>query len=319
MSDSGECSGGDLGDGPGRRRVLPDGFADLPGGPELAAAIASVDVRECNGYELEEFVKGTRRMVCWAESSCMAGVNELTYASDGMPDDPAERSTEPDPMTSVVLEPLLGWTGYRAAQYVGMAATLPRLPRLREALATGKLELHDVRTIVDRITDAKPDLWGAIEDAIFPKVLELRGGLLRAKVEAEVLKTDPEAAAERHRAARTGRNVAIWPAVDGVADLAIRGLSADQAAEAYGYIDAIARAVKSTGDPRNLGQLRADVAYSLLSGAADITDCSAPAPVTTAAQGESRQTQAPAQDEAAQDQTAQDQTARADEPVLSRT
>ncbi|WP_206744623.1 hypothetical protein [Actinopolymorpha singaporensis] len=129
---------------------------------------------------------------------------------------------------------------------------------------------------MDRITDAEPDLWGAIEDAIFPKVLELRGGLLRSKVEAEVLKADPEAAVKRHRAARTGRNVAIWPAVDGVADLAVRGLSADQAAEAYGNIDAIARAVKATGDTRPLSHLRADVAAALLTGTADITDCSAP-------------------------------------------
>ncbi|MET9019113.1 DUF222 domain-containing protein [Actinopolymorpha sp. NPDC004070] len=277
MSDGGVGFGdGHLGGDPGGRRVLPAGFADLPGGPELAAAIAAVDLAACNGWELEEYVKGTRRMVCWAESASLTGVNELTYAEPGLRDEPAERSDTPDPMTSVVLEPLLGWTGYRAAQYVGMAATLSRLPRVAEALAGGRLELNEVRIIIDRITDAKPDLWGVIEDALFPKVLELRGGLLRAKVEAEVVKADPEAAAKRHREARTGRNVAIWPAVDGVADLAIRGLSADQAAEAYGYIDAIARAVKSTGDPRKLSQLRADVAYSLLTGAADIVDCSAP-------------------------------------------
>ena len=232
--------------------MLPAGFADLPGGPELAAAVASVDVRECNGYELEEIIKGLRRQVGWAESTCLAAVNELTYAESGMVEDVAGRRVTADSMTPEVLEPLLGWTGYRAHRYVSLATTLPSLPRVRAALASGQLEFEEVRTIVDRITDAKPDLWPVIEDAIFPKVLDLRGGLLRAKVEAEVLKADPEAAAKRHRAARSGRNVAIWPAVDGVADLAVRGLSADQAAEAYGNIDAIARAVKSTGDPRKL-------------------------------------------------------------------
>ncbi|NYH90781.1 DUF222 domain-containing protein [Actinopolymorpha rutila] len=274
MSDGGECFGDHLGEQPGGRRVLPAGFADLPGGPELAAAVASVDVRECNGWELEELIKAQRRLICWLDAECLAAVNELTYAEPGMRDEPAGRTVTPDPMTPEVLEPLLGWTGYRAHQYVSLAGTLPRLPRVREALATGGLELNEVRTIVDRITDAKPDLWGGIEDAIFPKVLDVRGGLLRAKVEAEVLKADPDAALKRHRAARTGRNVAMWPAVDGVADLAIRGLSADQAAEAYGYIDAIARAVKSTGDSRTLSQLRADVAAALLTGTAHITDCS---------------------------------------------
>ncbi|GAA2757906.1 hypothetical protein GCM10009872_32660 [Actinopolymorpha rutila] len=286
--------------------MLPAGFADLPGGPELAVAVASVDVRECNGWELEELIKGQRRLGCWVEATCLSAVNELTYATDGMPEDPAERSVTPDPMTPEVLEPLLGWTGYRAHQYVSLAATLPRLPRVREALASGQLELNEVRTIVDRVADAKPDLWGGIEDAIFPKVLELRGGLLRAKVEAEVLKADPEAALKRHRAARTGRNVAMWPAVDGVADLAIRGLSADQAAEAYGYIDAIARAVKSTGDSRTLSQLRADVAAALLTGTAHITDCSAPRQADQTP-GETEQDEAE-QDETEQDETEQDET-----------
>ncbi len=276
MSDGGECFGGDPGEGPGRRRVLPDGFADMPAGPRLAVLVASIDRAACNGYELEELIKARRKLICGLEAECLADVNELAHTSPGLPDDPAERSDVLDSMTQAVIEPLLGWTGHHADWYLTLATTLPRLPRVRDALASGGLEVPHVRTIVDRITDAKPHLWPVIEDAIFPKVLELRGGLLRAKVEAEVLKADPEAASKRHRAKRSARDVAIWPSVNGVADLAIRGLSADQAAEAYGYIDAIARAVKSTGDPRNLGQLRADVAYSLLSGAADIVDCSAP-------------------------------------------
>ncbi|WP_175542699.1 HNH endonuclease signature motif containing protein [Actinopolymorpha cephalotaxi] len=264
----------------------------------------------CNGFELEERARAWRRLIGWAEAECLAEVNELAYAEPGMPDEPAVRSPEMDPMTQAVLEPLLRWSGYHASWYLALALTLPRLPRTRAALAAGQLELPDVRAIVDRITDAKPDLWGAIEDAIFPKVLELRGGLLRAKVEAEVVKADPEAAGKRHREARTGRNVAIWPAVDGVADLAIRGLSADQAAEAYGYIDAIARAVKSAGDPRKLSQLRADIAFSLLSGIADLIDCSAP--TATPDQGESTQTKAAAQNAAAQGESEQGESEQDD-------
>ncbi|WP_197681493.1 HNH endonuclease signature motif containing protein [Actinopolymorpha singaporensis] len=304
MSDGGGCFDGHLGDEPGGRRVLPAGFADLPAGLGLAAAVAGVDVAGCNGFELEESIKARRRLICWLEAECLSDVNALAYAEPGMVDGPAGRRVTPDPMTPEVLEPLLGWTGYRAHQYVALAATLPRLPRVREALASGQLELNDVRVIVDRITDAEPDVWGAIEEAIFPKVLELRGGLLRAKVEAEVVTADPDAAAKRHRAARSGRNVAIWPAVDGVADLAIRGLSAGQAAEAYGHIDAIARAVKSTGDPRTLSQLRADVAAALLTGTADIKDCSAPA-----ATHHTKQEEAQSQ---AQHQPAQDQAERAE-------
>ncbi|GAA2758954.1 hypothetical protein GCM10009872_43140 [Actinopolymorpha rutila] len=257
--------------------MLPAGLADMPAGPQLAVAVASVVRSECNGWELEELLKAQRRIVCWAEAACLTTVNELAHTPSGMCDEPVERSATPDPFTPEVLEPLLGWTAHHAHWVVAMATALPRLPRVLEALASGGLELAEARTIVDRITDAKPGLWESIEAALFPKVLGLRGGLLRAKVEAEVVKADPEAAAKRHKAKRSERDVAIWPAVDGVADLSIRGLSADQAAEAFGSLDAIARAVKSTGDSRTLGQLRADVAASLLTGNADIIDCSAPA------------------------------------------
>ena len=305
MSDGGRFFGDGPGEGPGRRRVLPDGFADLPAGPRLAVLVASVDRAACNGYELEELITARRKLICGLEAECLSDVNELAHTSPGLPDEPAERSSELDSLTQVVVESLLGWSGHHADWYLTLATTLPRLPRVRQALACGQLDLPEARTIVDRINDADPDLWGAIEDALFPKVLDLRGGLLRAKVEAEVVKADPDAAAKRHKAKLSDRDVAIWPAIDGVADLSIRGLSADQAAEAYGYIDAIARAVKSAGDRRNLSQLRADIAYSLLSGAANITRCSAPA--ATADQGDPKA----AQDRSAQDEAAQGETERA--------
>ncbi|NYH93219.1 hypothetical protein [Actinopolymorpha rutila] len=60
--------------------------------------------------------------------------------------------------------------------------------------------------------------------------------------------------------------------------------------------------MKSTGDSRTLSQLRADVAAALLTGTADITDCSAP--TTTGSQAD----QTPGETE--QDQTEQDQAAK---------
>ncbi|MFD2083295.1 HNH endonuclease signature motif containing protein [Actinopolymorpha cephalotaxi] len=260
MSDDGKHFDGHPGEDLGGCRVLPAGFEDLPGGPELAVAIASVDLAACDGWELEEYVKGARRLSCWVESRCLTGVNELAHADPGMCTGPG-----------------------------------------------GRRFTADFRVIVDRVTDAKPDLWDAIEAALFPKVLQLRGGLLRAKVEAEVLRADTDAAVERHKAKRSARDVAIWPSVDGVADLGIRGLSADQAAEAYGNIDAIARAVKSGGDPRKLGQLRADVAASLLTGMADIIDCSTPTDTDNHTDEDQAAQEEPEQDEAGQAEGEPDQ------------
>ncbi|GAA4994211.1 DUF222 domain-containing protein [Actinopolymorpha pittospori] len=152
-----------------------------------------------------------------------------------------------------------------------MALTLTELPRTRAALARGDLEIGEVRVIAERLADLST---GAdrrkVEDALFPDVLGLRAGLLRMRVEAEVIKVDPDAALARHRRRVRDREVEMYPAIDGAADLAVRGVPADQAAEAYGYVDVIARTMKQAGDPRRLGQLRADIATSLLSGRSHI-------------------------------------------------
>uniref|UniRef100_UPI001ED9A81E HNH endonuclease n=1 Tax=Actinopolymorpha alba TaxID=533267 RepID=UPI001ED9A81E len=83
----------------------------------------------------------------------------------------------------------------------------------------------------------------------------------------------PEAAKERHKRARDDRGVDVYPSLDGVSDLRIRGISHDVAAQIWGYLDAIARTMKSGGDERTLPQLRADIAASLLSGEADVLIC----------------------------------------------
>uniref|UniRef100_UPI001ED98EF7 HNH endonuclease n=1 Tax=Actinopolymorpha alba TaxID=533267 RepID=UPI001ED98EF7 len=83
----------------------------------------------------------------------------------------------------------------------------------------------------------------------------------------------PEAAKERHKRARDDRGVDVYPSLDGVSDLRIRGIAHDVAAQIWGYLDAIARTMKSGGDERTLPQLRADIAISVLSGEADVIIC----------------------------------------------
>ncbi|MBE1611696.1 DUF222 domain-containing protein [Actinopolymorpha pittospori] len=250
---------------------LPAGFVEVLPGPGLLSALLSVSRGDCNGVELEELVRARRRLICWLEEGCLGDVVELAHTPPGLVDDPAVRVGSVDPHTPAVLEPLLGWTAYHADWYAALALTLTELPRTRAALARGDLEVGEVRVIAERLADLST---GAdrrkVEDALFPDVLGLRAGLLRMRVEAEVIKVDPDAALARHRRRVRDREVEIYPAIDGAADLAVRGVPADQAAEAFGYVDAIARTMKQSGDRRRLGQLRADIATSLLSGRSHI-------------------------------------------------
>ncbi|WP_040420620.1 DUF222 domain-containing protein, partial [Actinopolymorpha alba] len=168
---------------------------------------------------------------------------------------------------------MLGWTNYRSDQFMLIALALTDLPNTRQALERGELEFSEVRTIVDRLTLLPPADRAAVDEAIFPEVLKLWGGLLRLYVEAEIIKINPEATKERHKKAREDRGVAVYPDVDNVSTLRLHGIPHDQAAQAWAYLDAIARTMKSGGDERTLPQLRADIAVSLLSGEGDVIIC----------------------------------------------
>ncbi|WP_020574157.1 DUF222 domain-containing protein, partial [Actinopolymorpha alba] len=263
-----------MSDGDGVRiSPLPPGFADMLPGPELVAAFAAVDRSACNGFELGVLLQAARKIACWAESLSLTVTAVLAHCPPCFKNDEAERSSVPEPRAAELLAPLLGWTTYRSDQFMLIALALSDLPNTRQALERGELEFSEVRTIVDRLTLLPPADRTAVDEAIFPEVLKLRVGLLRLHIEAEILKVNPEAAKERHKRARDDRGVDVYPALDGVCDLRIRGISHDVAAQIWGYLDAIARTMKSGGDERTLPQLRADIAASLLSGEADVLIC----------------------------------------------
>ncbi|WP_020577113.1 HNH endonuclease [Actinopolymorpha alba] len=263
-----------MSDGDGVRvSPLPPGFGDMLPGPELVAALAGVDRSACNGFEVGELVRAGRKVARWAEALSLGDTQALAHCPPCFKDDEAERSSRPEPRAAELLAPMLGWTNYRSDQFMLIALALSDLPNTRGALERGELEYSEVRTIVDRLTLLPPADRAAVDEAIFPEVLKLRGGLLRLYIEAEILKVNPEAAKERHKKARDDRGVDVYPSLDGVSDLRIRGISHDVAAQIWGYLDAIARTMKSGGDERTLPQLRADIAASLLSGEADVIVC----------------------------------------------
>jgi hypothetical protein len=96
---------------------------------------------------------------------------------------------------------------------------------------------------------------------------------VRKRVEREVLRLDPDAAAKRHTKQVEDRNLSVTAAENSTADLKVTNLPADQAVEAYAHVNALAKVAKRGGDERTLPQLRADIAASLLSGAANVIPC----------------------------------------------
>ncbi|SDN76821.1 HNH endonuclease signature motif containing protein [Geodermatophilus sp. DSM 45219] len=157
------------------------------------------------------------------------------------------------------------------------------LPATWAALAAGTLDEARAKVLVDVLAHTSPAIARAIESRLLPGAGQLSTGRLRAKALALLLERDAAAIDGRRKAARRQADVRVYPASrEGMATLAAE-LPAEQAAEGYDLIDQLARMAKADGDPRPIGQLRAEVFSRLIRRPADSGLPAATAHVTVTA------------------------------------
>jgi Domain of unknown function (DUF222) len=111
-----------------------------------------------------------------------------------------------------------------------------------------------------------------IEARVLSRAVEQTTGEIRAKVRRLVKRLDPEALARRREHAVRQRDVHLVPTDEGTAHLSGLDLPADAATAARNRVNAIATGLKTDGDRRGIGQLRADVFLGLLSGTLTTTE-----------------------------------------------
>ena len=152
----------------------------------------------------------------------------------------------------------------RVCQAVEFAVDLPATLR---ALECGSIDRGRSLTIADRTQNLPVELRRRVEQAVLPKATTRTPGQLRGIVDRAVISVDPAAAKKRHEKAIAQRNVTHRAAEDGMGVFRAE-LSADKAQLAYGVIDQLAYQLKrtnlSSGDPRGVGALRADVFSDLI-------------------------------------------------------
>jgi hypothetical protein len=104
----------------------------------------------------------------------------------------------------------------------------------------------------------------AVQARVLPRAPQQTLAQLKAALARAVLKQDPEGAAERHRAARRERRVAVGPEQDGMASL-WASLTAPDALASYQWLTRLARGF-GKDDPRGMDARRADLLVALLTG-----------------------------------------------------
>ena len=136
------------------------------------------------------------------------------------------------------------------------------LPATYAALSDGDLDLARAAALAGVLGATSPELARAVEAVLLPEAVDLSVARLKARALELLLALDAAAADARRKEARRCADVFLQPGPDGRATLGA-DLDADEAAEAYAVIDELARMAKADGDPRPIGQIRAEL-FSLL-------------------------------------------------------
>jgi hypothetical protein len=133
-------------------------------------------------------------------------------------------------------------------------------------LRAGLIDLPRVRVIVDHTCHLEPRVRDQVVGVALERAAVQTTGLLAARIRRLAIWVDPDHAADRYRQGLEERRVVTDANPDGTANLNGLQLSAPDSRAAIRRINRIARHLKSTGDPRNIDQIRADVFLDLLTG-----------------------------------------------------
>ncbi|WP_186364090.1 HNH endonuclease [Ornithinimicrobium sufpigmenti] len=144
-------------------------------------------------------------------------------------------------------------------------ALVQEMPRTLGALRTGVITALQARVITEATTCVDVADRAEIDERLAPQLAGASTREIGALARALVYEVDPAGFVARARKAAADRGVSIRPCPDVMALLSAR-LPAPQAIACYQSLRTTAEAMKTSGDPRTLSQLMADVLFERLTG-----------------------------------------------------
>jgi hypothetical protein len=242
---------------PGRR----PSWADLPPGPDLAAALAEAEQHGMDDFELAEAMAAYQRLSSWAEARQMDTIVMLSNRRRRGPAAKVLKGT-PDCSEFVPVEVglILGLTDYSATALTKRAHALAyRLPATFAALEAGDVDMRKVLIVLEKTQHLSDELCARLEAVIVPQAMVQTTAELRDTVDREIAIADPNTAEKRRKDAVAQRRLARHATDHGTSGLYLLDAPPELTAAIYHRATAVARAMKSGGDRCPMGVLRADV------------------------------------------------------------
>ncbi|MFL6098372.1 MAG: hypothetical protein ACJ71T_00280 [Actinomycetales bacterium] len=264
---------------------VPDGMDGDAALVDASVALARLGswVAAQQGRVAAEMLRRARAEVAAEASVHRDGRGTASAFSHDFEDERMARS-----MVSLDLSLALGITGWSADRDMLLGERLAQQPELGRALASGRLDRRRVEIILSETAlltgaadrravirmivgdgthaaDIAGNRDGLIRELRRPgtSLIQLSPSKVGRAVRRECHRRDAQMAATREAAATQARGLAFGIRSDAQAEMVLTGPACEVSA-AYTNVDLAARAARSAGDPRNLDQLRHDVAVGWL-------------------------------------------------------
>ncbi len=249
------------------RQLLPAGLADMGPGPQLSAALATLDIHALTGSDLVEVLRARARQLSHDQAQLLAVMAEIGLCDPDAEPDEVARLTEAPEYAADEIRAALAWTRNAAYREFHFAQELRgRLPAVFTALDTGVICRSKAWLFTDLCASLTDEQAEVVCQRLLPQAGRLTTGELAARIKKLAIALDPEWAARRYATAVRERDVIGYLDEHGTATITGQRLPADQAATACARIENLARAAKRAGHPGRIGHLRADIYLGLLEG-----------------------------------------------------
>lgn len=241
------------------------GIEDVPPDGMLALVLEEVDITAVDDRLLVETIAGWQRIAAWAELNAALGAAELSRRESMNPawnaPAPANGNVAGDELAM-----RLAWSRRAAERLVRDGRALDELLATAEAVRQGRIDGARMRVLTDRLHDRPAELAWAVQEQVLPGAATRTPRQLADDVDRALLEVEPLDAADRLARAVAGRHVCHPKRLpDGMAGIwAV--LPADRAVRIDTVLEATARTARTSGDPRTLDQLRADILVELATG-----------------------------------------------------
>ncbi len=247
-----------------RQHILPHNLDDVAPGPFLGAILSSINLSRLGGHDVVTVMKAHQRQVAHHQAGKYAAMSEASHCIDP---DTTERAAVVNEFAPEEIGAALTLTRRMANRELSVALdVIESVPAVYRSLVSGEIDARKATILTDQSAHLEENTRRRVIDAILKDAPKLTTGQLAARLRRLAMEADPEQAKSLFDLSLSERKVVAEANQEGTAALIISQCSPDDVLGARDHINLLARRLKTTGEPRTIDQLRADVAIGLLTG-----------------------------------------------------